>query len=122
VSVTMPNTYTVVSSRNSAWSCSFQILDDDKVPADLLGKTFTFVARVSVKDQTTPPPIEVTSTASTAQGTITVDLDTATLLVIVNKSATNWSGGVFTLWMNAGLSDQVALVQGPFLLQPTATP
>jgi hypothetical protein len=90
---------------------------------DISTKSFLFVARPSTDDKATIPKIEVTDAAGTSQGTIFVDLDTSTVLVALSATATaNWSGGSFTLWMNAGLNDAEALVQGPFLLQPTTTP
>ncbi len=118
----MPNLYAIVGSQGSEWTGSFQIQNDDGTLADLTTKTVTFVARYSANDKASPPPVEVTSVASTSQGVITVDLTTSTVQVFVSATATNWPGGTYALWMNPGLNDAEALAQGPFLLQETPTP
>lgn len=122
-SAVLPNYYTVISSQGSLWSAVFTLQNDDGTPMDITGKSFEFVARPAVTNRSTPPKVQVSNTASTVQGTITVNLVASTVEVIVTASAnTGWTGGVYTLWMDPGLPDATALAQGPYLLQPTATP
>ena len=123
VSAVLPNYYVIISSTGSSWSASFTLQNDDGTPMDISTKTFEFVARPSVDDRSTVPKISVTSTASTSQGTILVNISTSTVQVVVSATATaNWSGGTYTLWMNPNLNDAEAMAQGPFTLQPTTAP
>lgn len=119
----LPNYYTIVSSQGSEWSATFTLQNDDGTPMNITGKSFEFVARPTAANRSSTPQVKVTDTASTAQGTITVNLAASTVEVITTAAAnTGWSGGVYTLWMDPGASDATALAQGPYLLQPTAAP
>jgi hypothetical protein len=123
VPTVLPNYYTIISSQGSAWSAVFALQNDDGTPMDIAGKTFEFVARPAVTNRSTPPQVEVTSVTNTAQGEVNVNVTAATVEVVVNASANSgWTGGTYTLWMNPGLVDATALVQGPYLLQPTTVP
>lgn len=105
------------------WSAKFALQNDDETPMNITGKSFTFVARPTVTNRSAPPQVEVNSAFSTAQGEINIDLLSSTIEVVVTSSANSgWSGGTFTLWMNPNLADATALVQGPYLLQPTTIP
>jgi hypothetical protein len=110
--------------QGSQWSQSFQLTNDDGSLQDLTGKTFTFTLRTSPR--ATSAAVQVTSTASTASGYITVILATSTVQVVLTSAATLTlaAGDVYScaLWEDQNLSDQTALVVGNFYVQPVAVP
>lgn len=120
----LPNNYTVVAAANSQWSLVFTIQNDDGTVADITNKTFEFVVRNRL-NRVGVVLFSVSSTASTAYGTITVDVLTATVQVILTPTATGLipeGGGPYTLWMDQNLSDATTLVTGTFYANPVANP
>src|SRR5690242_10931331 len=119
----LPNNYTIVTAQASQWSAVFTVYNEDGTLANLTGKIFELVVRATAS---TPSVIfSVTSTASTASGTITVNTATSAVTVIINPVATallTGGGGNYTLWMDQGLSDATALVTGVFLAQAVPAP
>lgn len=120
----LPNTYTIVTAADSQWSGVFTVQNDDGTNADLTNKTFEMV----IRDRLGGVGVvlaSVSSTASTADGTIIVNLLSSSLEVILTPSAVNTvtSGGApYTLWMDPNLSDATALVAGIIYVNPVATP
>lgn len=119
----LPNNYTIVTAQASQWSAVFTVYNEDGTLANLTGKIFELVVRATAS---TPSVLfSVTSTASTANGTVTVDTAASAVTVIVNPAATallTGGGGNYTLWMDQGLSDATALVTGVFLAQAVPAP
>lgn len=118
----LPNNYTVVAAATSQWSLTFTIQDDDGSVADIANKTFEFVVRNRL-NRVGVVLFSVNSTASTSYGTITVDVQTATVQVILTPTATGSvpeGGGPYTLWMDPNLNDATALVAGTFYANPVA--
>lgn len=118
----LPNNYTVVTAASSQWSLVFTIQNDDGTVADITNKTFEFVVRNRLS-RSSVMLFSVNSIASTTYGTVTVDVPTATLQVILTPVATGSipeGGGPYTLWMDQGLSDATALVTGVFYANPVA--
>lgn len=120
----LPNNYTIVAAAGSQWSSLFTVYNDDGTLANLSTKVFELV----VRDRLSTPGrvlFTVTSTASTAYGTIIPNTLNSTVQVIVNAAATSLvteGGGPYTLWMNQNLADATALVTGTFYVNPVANP
>ena len=120
----LPNNYTVVAAADSQWSLTFTIQNDDGTVADITNKVFEFVVRDRL-NRAGKILFSVNSTASTAYGTITVTVATATVQVILTPTATGSipeGGGPYTLWMDQNLPDATALVTGIFYANPVANP
>lgn len=120
----LPNNYTIVTAADSQWSGVFTVQNDDGTNADLTNKTFEMVIRNRLGDVGVILA-SVTSTASTVDGTIIVNLQNSTLQVILTPTAANTvtSGGApYTLWMDPALPDATALVTGIIYVNPVATP
>lgn len=120
----LPNNYTIVAASGSQWSALFTIYDDDGTLADISTKVFELVVRDRL-DRVGLVLFSVSSTASTAYGTIIPDVVNSTVEVIVNAAATSLiveGGGPYTLWMNQNLADATALVVGTFFANPVAKP
>ena len=111
----LPNQQQINMAAGSQWSQSYQLQNDDGTLMDISGFTFEMVIRPSTSDHTQPALVAVNSTASSAQGYITVTVDTATLLVVLSPTATALLGqgsNPYALWMDPGDSDATALVVG----------
>jgi len=120
----LPNTYTIVTAASSQWSAVFTVTNDDGSLTDLTGKTFEMVIRDRLGN-VGQVLASVSNGASTANGTIQVDLQRSTVRVILNPVAvdTVTSGGApYTLWMDPNLSDATALVTGIIYVNPVANP
>lgn len=119
----IPLPWTTLSPQGSQWSQSFQLTNDDGTLQNLAGKTFAFTLRTSPRAVGTPA-VQVTSTASTASGYITVTLSTSTVQVVLTSAATASLAGAnvysCALWEDQGAADQTALVVGNFYVQPVA--
>lgn len=119
---TLPNNYTITAAAASEWATSFTIYNDDGTLADITNKTFEFVVRNRL-GSSGKVTFSVNSTSSTASGTVTVDVPSATVQVVLTPAATASvveGGGPYTLWMNPGLADATALVTGTFYSNPVA--
>lgn len=120
----LPNNYTIVSARGSSWSATFTVQNSDGTLADISNKTFEFV----VRNRLNPVGVvlfSVTSTATSTFGGIVVDVEAASVQVVLNVPATEAvpeGGGPYTLWMDQGLPDATALVTGVFYTNPVAEP
>jgi hypothetical protein len=114
----LPNYYEIIAAQNSQFPISVQLQNDDGTLMDITGKTFEFVVRTKIDNESTTPLIRVGQTPN-AQGYITVNTTTSTVQVVVYATANTSAGGYYTLWMDPNLSDQTALVQGPYNIQPT---
>ncbi len=111
----LPNQLQINLAAGSQWTQGYQLQNDDGTPMDISGFTFEMVIRPSASDHTEAALVAVNSTTSNAQGSITVDVDTATLLVVLSPTATTLLGqgaNVYALWMDPGDSDATALVVG----------
>lgn len=117
----LPMLWTTFANPGSTWSYSFQVQNDDGTLVNLIGKTFEMVVRPDFRGVGTPT-MTINSTSSTASGTITVNTSTSTLLATFNPTATNAlttnTVYVITLWMDPGLSDATALVNGYLTARP----
>lgn len=120
----LPNNYTIVTAADSQWSGVFTVTNDDGSLADLTNKTFEFVIRDRL-GSSGKVLASVSAAASTANGTIIVNLTQSTVEVILNPVAVNTvtnGGAPYTLWMDQGLSDATALVTGTIYVNPVAMP
>lgn len=118
----LPNFFQAVTPVGSQWAQSYQVTNDDGTLANISNKTFELVVR---NTQTAATVLSVSSTASTANGTITVTSSTATLQVVLTPTATSLLteyGASYTLWMDPNLSDATALVAGVFYGRTVAQP
>jgi hypothetical protein len=113
----LPNRLNTTSAAGSQWAWSYQLQNDDTTLMNITGKSFEFVIRPTVADVTEPALIAVNSTASNAQGYITVTPSTSTVLVVLSPTATALIGAnsyPYALWMDPGLPDATNLVGGTF--------
>ena len=111
----LPNQVQINVAAGSQWSQGYQLQNDDSSPFNITGMTFEFVIRPNTSNAAEPAMVSVNSTASSAQGYITVTVETATLLVVLSPTATELLGqsaNPYSLWMNPGTSSQTDLVQG----------
>lgn len=115
----LPNQWNASSPAGSQWAQAFQLVNDDGTPVNVTGWTWEFVIRPNVADTASPALVQVTTTVS-AQGYITVDTATATVMVVLNPAATAPLGKnsrPFTLWSNPGTTTATAWVEGRFNTQ-----
>ena len=120
----LPQQVQINVAAGSQWPQGYQLLSGG-VPADIAGATFEFVIRPSTSDTTEPGLVSVNSTASSAQGYITVTVDTATLMVVLSPTATTLLGQnayPYALWMNPGTPSQTDLVTGTSFCQLVPLP
>jgi hypothetical protein len=113
--VALPNRVQINVAAGSQWSQGYQLQNDDGTIFDITGIEFRFVVRPTTTDSNEPALVSVDSNASTAQGYITVTVDTATLLVVLSPTATTLLGQSvypYSLWMAPGTAAQTDLVQG----------
>lgn len=111
----LPNQLQVNAAAGSQWVTTYQLQNDDGTLMAISGKTFEFVIRPNPSDTAEPAMVAVNSTASTAQGYITVTTATSTVQVVLSPTATALLGQgarPYTLWMDPGLPDATALVDG----------
>jgi len=123
----LPNQYNIFDVAPGAqWNTTWTLTNADLTPMNITGKIFEFVIRASPQDLTAPAPVTVTSSASTAQGTIVVNTTAATVQIILNPVATSLlvqvTSWVHALWMDPGLSTATAMVEGAFVVSPVAAP
>lgn len=112
---TLPNQLNITVAAGSQWPQGYQVQNDDGTLVNLAGATFEFVVRPSTTDTTEPALVSVNSTASNAQGYITVTLATSSLLVVLSPTATSLLGQSaypYSLWMNPGTPAATDLVNG----------
>lgn len=116
------NTNTAVGSL---WREDFILTDEDDNPLDLTGLDWEFVIRPSATDDTAPPLVAVT-TVPGPQGSITVDLPTATVTVTLTPAATAPLGKgarPHALWSDPTDPDgRICWVHGIFYSVLVATP
>lgn len=111
----LPNQVQINVAAGSQWSQGYQLQNDDGSIFNITGMAFEFVIRPNASNVAEPAMVSVNSTASSAQGYITVTVETATLLVVLSPTATALLGqsvNPYSLWMNPGTSSQTDLVQG----------
>lgn len=116
--------YNIAASAGGQWAATFTLENDDGTPMNIATKTFEFVARTNTAPAGTPV-VTVTSTGAGADGYMVIDVDAATVQVVLTPTATtNASGGgiPYTLWMNPGLTDATALVTGTLYSSLVAQP
>jgi len=120
----LPNQWNASSPAGSQWSQAFTLQNDDGTPVNVTGWTWEFVIRPTVADMTSPALVQVTTTVN-AQGYITVDTVTATVMVVLNPAATTLLGKgarPYALWSQPGTSLALAWVEGVFNSQLIANP
>lgn len=120
----LPNNYTIVTAADSQWSAVFTITNDDGTLANLTNKTFEMVIRDRLGGSGVVLS-SVSSTASTLDGSITVNVTASTLDVVLTPVAVDAvanGGAPYTLWMDPNLPDATALVTGVIYVNPVATP
>lgn len=120
----LPNNYTAVASSGSSWSVTFTVQNEDGTPVDITNKTFEFVVRNRLTTVGTVL-FSVSSTATNQYGGIVVNVETASVQVVLTPTATTSvpeGGGPYTLWMDPNLSDATALVTGMFYTNLVAEP
>lgn len=110
----LPDQLNISVAAGSQWPESYQLLDENQQPINLTGMPVTFSIRNAVTDTNQPALVTINSTASTAQGYITVTLPN-TLLVVLSATATALLGQgarPYGLWTNPGQSNEQAWVTG----------
>ena len=120
----LPQQVQINVAAGSQWPQGYQLLSNG-TPADISGATFEIVIRPNTSDTTEPGLVSVNSTASTAQGYITITVDTATLMVVLSPTATallGQSAYPYALWMNPGTPSQTDLVTGTSFCQLVPLP
>lgn len=120
----LPNQWNTTTPAGSQWAQAFQFHNDDGTPVNVSGWTWEFVIRPAVTDIASPALVQVTTTVS-AQGYITVDTTTATVMVVLNPAATSLLGKgarPYTLWSNSGTTQALPWVEGVFNSRPIANP
>lgn len=119
----LPVPWTTLASPGSQWVYSFQFENDDGTLMDISTKIFELVVRTSTRDIGTPA-VRINSTSVTAQGWITVNTTTSTIQAVMTPTATSTLTSTdtyaLTLWMNQGLTDQEAMVNGFLRMRPVA--
>lgn len=120
----LSTTLNVYADVNSQWSHTFTITNSDGSLAAITGKTFEFAVRNSAYD-TGSPAVSVSSTAPTANGSITINATTSQVQVILTPTATGLlktGGGPYALWMDPGQTDAFATFTGQFICNVVANP
>lgn len=120
----LPNQWNASSPAGSQWAQAFQLVNDDGSPVNITGWTWEFVIRPTVGDTASPALVQV-STTVTAQGYITVNTVTATVMVVLNPAATSLlkkGARPYALWSNPGTTTACAWVDGVFNSQLIANP
>lgn len=115
----LSNQWNAQAAAGSQWAQAFQLVNDDGTPVNVTGWTWEFVIRPNVNDAASPAQVQVTTTVN-AQGYITVDTVTATVMVVLNPAATTLLGKSakpYTLWSNPGTTTALAWVDGIFNTQ-----
>lgn len=122
----LPNPLTITNASGSQFNQAYQLLNDDNTLMAIAGKTFEFVLRTDPgQTGATTPIAAINSTTTTVNGTIAVNVATSTLLVTLNGTATaTLAQGQYhyALWMDPGLGDATALIEGTWFAQQTAAP
>lgn len=94
------------------------------IPVDLTGLAWSFVIRINAADRSEPPLVRVT-TASSAQGQITVDTVASTVQVVLTPAATAPLGkGIWAhaLYSDRNTSTETCWVEGVFSTSIIAAP
>lgn len=118
----LPNQWNTTTPAGSQWAQAFQLQNDDGTPVDITGWTWEFVIRPTVVDTASPALVQVTTTV-TAQGYITVNISTATVIVVLAPAATALLGKgarPYALWSQPGTTQATAWVEGAFNTQLVA--
>lgn len=111
---TLPDQLNIALAAGSQWDEGYQLLDENNQPINLTGTPVTFSIRNTVTDTSQPALVTVNSTASTAQGYITVTLPN-TLLIVLSATATALLGQgtrPYGLWTNPGQPNEQAWITG----------
>ncbi len=112
----LPNALSLNVAIGSQFTQTYQFKNADGSLMNIVGKVFEFVIRNDpIEAHSTTPAVSVTSTASTASGTIAIDTSTSSILVTVTSagmSALSQKQYVYTLWMDQNLGDATAMVSG----------
>lgn len=94
------------------------------IPYNITGLSWEFRVRTDALDTSTAPLIEITQTAN-AQGVITANVTTATVLITLNPAATQTmpvGTYAWALWSNPGTPTAFPWVGGTFRLDPVVQP
>lgn len=106
-------------SPNSSWSRTFNLTQfQGGPPVDLTGMSFGFVVRLSDFDQAEPALVSVVSTASSSQGSVTINATAGQVTVNLLPAATALLSGAgkaqFALWSNPNSTTQTEWANGEF--------
>lgn len=112
---------------NSSWSRTYNLTQYPNGPAiDLTGMVFEFVVRPNITDTTSPALVQLSSSGSTTQGTITITPTSGIVAVNLTPAATlllaRTNIAAYALWSQPGTSTQTMWVEGEFLVQQVAGP
>lgn len=122
----LPNPRSVTNPIGSAWSETYQLTNNDGTLQNITNKTFEFVIRADPgQTSATTPLATVNSTTPNAAGQITVTTATSTVQVVLNAAATaSLTQGqyYYALWMDPGLPDATAEVEGTWFATQVAAP
>lgn len=122
--MTSPNSTVKVSS---VFAQTYALTQYPGGPAvDLTGLTVEFVVRPNVFDQSAPPLITVSSTGSTAQGSVTVTPASGLVAVSLTPAATALLNGMnkvaVSLWTQPNTSSAIEWLGAELTVQQVAGP
>ena len=101
----LPNVFSIQMGIGSQWSQSYTFQNADGSLVDLTGHTFSFVVRNDPSEPNALTPAIKVDTTGTSQGSITVNVPTATITVNLLASATGTLTQkvyYYSLWMDPG--------------------
>src|SRR5579859_6415666 len=100
----MPVQASATAYAGSVWDQTYTLTQTPNgPPIDLTGLVFSFVIRPSLVDTTSPALVQVSSSGSNAQGSVTVTPTAGIVTVNLTPAATRLLGAgerYYTLWSN----------------------
>lgn len=122
----LPNPASLTEAVGGQFTNVYTFHNDDNTLMDLTGKIFEFSVRTdSAQSSAVAPLFKVSSTASTVNGTITVNVVSSQVTVLITAAAMallSQTQYYYTLWMDQGLPDATPMVSGTLFAQNVAQP
>jgi hypothetical protein len=123
--VAFPVPYNTIGYPGSQWAATFQFLNSDGSLMNITGKTFEYVLRIS-SSISGAPALYISSSASSANGSITITTGTSSILAVITPTGMNTlePNTIYaaTLWMDPGNTDATVMANGSFNVQTAAAP
>lgn len=122
----LPNPLSLNVAVGSQFDQNYVLQNEDGSLMSLVNKIFEFSIRADpIQTSAVPPLISVTSSTNTVNGGIVVDTVTSTVSVIVSATpmaTLEQQLYYYTLWMDQGLPDATALVNGTMFAGNVSAP